>query len=161
MDFVLPFLLSGLTILFVVAATLLVRWAVQGLARPNPNGIAPTVYPRDEAARQAAAQDAIRPYRQWHPPSFPSMVLLAAVVGTAGLAGCAQLSAIFHPPPTDYVGADAVTYSAVAPYHATYVAADPTMTPDQKARRLRTLESWRLRIEQNGGIVPTTQPSIP
>lgn len=46
-------------------------------------------------------------------------------------------------PPSD---ADRLTFEAVAPDHARYVQADPTMPADAKQRRLDLLEAWRLRV---------------
>lgn len=68
-----------------------------------------------------------------------------------------------------YVDADRLTWNAVAPEYDAYVQGDPKLTPDQKARRRRTVDTWRLRIESaraNGTTepvppVPTTLPSLP
>lgn len=65
------------------------------------------------------------------------LLLAAAVALTAG--GCA--------PERAYVEADRATYQAIAPEYGVYVAADANLTAEQRQRRLRTIETWRLRIE--------------
>jgi hypothetical protein len=59
--------------------------------------------------------------------------------------GCQTLTG--PTPAGAYVAADHATYDAVAPDHTNYVNADPNLSPDERARRLRTLESWKLRID--------------
>ena len=63
------------------------------------------------------------------------LVLIALVLG-----GC-------RAPETAYFKADRATYTAIAPEYGAYVAADPALSPEQRARRARTLDGWRLRIE--------------
>ena len=46
-------------------------------------------------------------------------------------------------PPTE---AEIATYKAIAPAYAAYVKADPTLTPEQVANRLDTVETWRIRV---------------
>lgn len=58
--------------------------------------------------------------------------------------GCAGPSSL-------YVQADRATYEAVAPAHAAYVEADPNLSAEQKARRLRTLTSWDDRVKAAEG----------
>ena len=43
--------------------------------------------------------------------------------------------------------ADRATYDAVAPEYAAYVANDATLSDEQRARRDRTVQTWRLRLE--------------
>ena len=57
------------------------------------------------------------------------------------LTGCGSLQ-------EQYVAADVSTYEVIAPAHKAYVEADPTMTKEQKARRLRKLASWQARVEE-------------
>lgn len=48
----------------------------------------------------------------------------------------------------DYTAADRATYEAVAPKYLEYVAGDDDLTSDEKKRRARTVDTWRLRLEQ-------------
>jgi hypothetical protein len=64
-----------------------------------------------------------------------ALAFLAFVLG-----GCNGLA--------EYVDADDGTRLAIDPEYRAYVAADPNLSPEQKQRRLRLLESWRLRIEK-------------
>ena len=50
-------------------------------------------------------------------------------------------------PETAYVKADRATFAAIEPEFWAYVSADPALSPEQRARRARTLYGWRLRIE--------------
>lgn len=59
-------------------------------------------------------------------------------------AGCATTDII----QSDYVEADRATYEAVAPRYSDYVENDPSLDSDEKRRRLRTITTWRLRLEQ-------------
>lgn len=65
-------------------------------------------------------------------------LIAIAVLGIA-LTGC-SLDKI-------YVQADRDTYDVIAPAHREYVENDPNMTPEQKDRRLRLLDSWEERIK--------------
>lgn len=47
-----------------------------------------------------------------------------------------------------YVQADKLTFDAIAPSYKKYVEEDEALDDEQKARRLRTIETWRLRIEK-------------
>jgi len=47
----------------------------------------------------------------------------------------------------DYVAADKATFDAIGPEYRAYVESDPKLDQDQKARRLRTLESWKIRLQ--------------
>ena len=46
-----------------------------------------------------------------------------------------------------YARADRATFDAVAPEYAAYVAGDPKLTVEQRERRHRTVELWRMRVE--------------
>jgi len=48
----------------------------------------------------------------------------------------------------EYVKADRLTYEAIAPEYEAYVAADPKLSIEQKERHLRTVLSWKLRIDK-------------
>jgi len=52
----------------------------------------------------------------------------------------------------DYVKADQATFDAIAPEYRAYVESDAKLDADQKTRRLRTLESWKVRLQ--GGQTP-------
>jgi len=58
--------------------------------------------------------------------------------------GCATMEAVRE----DYVAADRATYDAVAPRYLEYVQGDDSLGPDEKKRRERTINTWRLRLEQ-------------
>lgn len=74
------------------------------------------------------------------------LVLIAAALALAslGLAGCSSLDGA-------YVEKDAATYRAIAPRYEEYVKADQRLDAPTKARRLRTLASWRIRVEAARG----------
>ena len=59
------------------------------------------------------------------------------------LTGCSILTA----PEGTYVAADRATYDAVAPEYRAYVTSDPNLDDEQRARRHRTVETWRVRLE--------------
>jgi hypothetical protein len=61
--------------------------------------------------------------------------------------GCSVLTT----PAGPYVAADRATYDAVAPEYRAYVANDPGLDEEQRARRGRTVESWRVRVESAEG----------
>jgi len=42
--------------------------------------------------------------------------------------------------------AEKMTYNVIAPAHAAYVAADPSMSALQKQARLDLLETWRIAV---------------
>ena len=66
----------------------------------------------------------------------------------AHCAGCRQLGTVLGPSPSaTYVAADRATFEAVAPEYASYVHNDASLDEDERARRDRTVETWRLRIE--------------
>lgn len=58
--------------------------------------------------------------------------------------GCATTDFI----QSDYVEADRATFDAVAPRYLEYVKGDPSLDSEEKARRERTITTWRLRLEQ-------------
>ena len=66
-----------------------------------------------------------------------SLLILALVVG----GGCSV--------PAEYVEADQKTYDVVAPRYTKYVEADPVLTKEEKERALRTVATWKLRIDKN------------
>lgn len=70
------------------------------------------------------------------PRRSPLLSLLFSACGASLAAACVM-------PPTQ---AELLTYQTVAPDHARYVEADPTLAPDQKQRRLDLLEAWRVRV---------------
>lgn len=49
----------------------------------------------------------------------------------------------------EYVKADRLTFDAIAPDYVKYVEADPALDQEQKDRRKRTIESWKLRISKS------------
>lgn len=61
------------------------------------------------------------------------------------LAGCAATGDVIQ---ADYVQADRATYEAIAPEYLKYVQDDQTIGADERARRERTVTTWRLRLEQ-------------
>ena len=72
-------------------------------------------------------------------PFAPILLLLPLSQST----GCSALTL----PSADYVAADRATYEAVAPEYAQYVHSDASLDDEQRARRSRTIDTWRLRIE--------------
>jgi len=71
-------------------------------------------------------------------------MFLVVILLTLGLSACAS------PSHTAYVGADRLTFDAVAPEYLRYVEADSSLDATAKERRQRTVESWRLRIKKGG-----------
>lgn len=47
----------------------------------------------------------------------------------------------------DYVAADRATFDAIAPEYRSYIESDPKLDEEQKARRRRTIDSWKLRLD--------------
>lgn len=74
--------------------------------------------------------------------------LLVAMVCLAALASCT--------PTQVYVEADRATYEAIAPAHTRYVAADASLSPEQRQDRRDLLDTWRKRIEAAEG--PSSRP---
>lgn len=83
----------------------------------------------------------IRATRRIGTPPTTTMLLLLPLLLAAP--GCAVLAA----PQGPYVASDRATYDAIAPEYRAYVANDPNLDPDQRARRERTLDTWRARLE--------------
>jgi hypothetical protein len=84
------------------------------------------------------------------PTRFLLLALIAgAIIGSAS--GCADLVG----PAGSYVSADRATYDAIAPEYQQYVSADPSLDPEQRQRRTRTVELWRRRLESAESHEPT------
>lgn len=87
----------------------------------------------------------IRATRRIGKPSRAVGLIVFLSLGTCVLAlssaGCATTLE------GSYAQADRATYDAVAPEYAAYVASDPRLTVEQRERRNRTVEMWRLRLE--------------
>jgi hypothetical protein len=80
------------------------------------------------------------------PPAAAAAALLVLVsLGTGVLALSSSGCATTHD--DSCARADRATYDAVAPEYAAYVAADPKLTAEQRDRRNRTVEMWKLRLE--------------
>lgn len=80
---------------------------------------------------------------------------VALVLPLALLGGCGS-------PTSAYVQADRATFEAVAPEYRAYVTVDGGLDAGQRARRIRTIDTWRLRLEsaeKSGTPAPQTQPS--
>ena len=106
---------------------------------------------RPIAAAAAAAQSRGKPGR------FVGLLLLAALPCLGG--GCEAFQSAATSPTGPYVAADRATHDAVAPEYHACVTADPALDDEQKARRRRTIESWRLRLEQAERRVADDQPA--
>ena len=93
------------------------------------------------------------------------MLLLGAAVGWLTSGGMAKkkeaaslllcfllpILAASCSPQEAYVKADRLTYEAIAPAHSLYLENDTLLTEETRARRKRTLEAWKLRIEKAEG----------
>jgi hypothetical protein len=99
----------------------------------------------------------IRATRRIGKPSRATALLALISLGTCGLAlsssGCGTTLE------GAYAQADRATYDAVAPEYAAYVAGDAKLTSEQRERRNRTVEMWRLRVEdeERRGVAQTTE----
>lgn len=104
---------------------------------------------RETPRREAYCRDC--PFRPSVPPepappgapdsSARSTLPLAPLLMFATLlAGCV--------PAGSYVAADRATFDAVAPEYSDYVREDAQLDADQRARRSRTIDAWRVRLEQ-------------
>lgn len=71
------------------------------------------------------------------------------ILATVVLAGIC-LSAVGCGTSKEYIRSDDLTYKAIAPIYVEYVKADPKLDDETKARLLRTVETWRLRIDKQG-----------
>jgi hypothetical protein len=69
-------------------------------------------------------------------PRFGLLLLLVVLATT----GCSRT------PPA--VAAEKAMYDAIGPDYLTLVERSPDLSPDQKARRARSVELWRLRIQE-------------
>lgn len=61
------------------------------------------------------------------------------------------LAAGCETPSQTYVSADRATHDAVAPAHRAYLQADASLSEEDRARRLRTLDAWELRLRHAAG----------
>lgn len=50
----------------------------------------------------------------------------------------------------EYVKADRLTFDAISPEYRKYIEADSNLSAEEKERRIRTVETWRLRLEKSG-----------
>lgn len=66
---------------------------------------------------------------------------------TVAIGIAATCVAIACTPVRAYTESDAATYDVIGAEYRRYVESDTRLTPAQKARRYRTLDSWRLRID--------------
>lgn len=66
------------------------------------------------------------------------------IVALLALTSCSGVSDV-------YTAADRATFDAVAPEYSAYVQADAALDEASKATRLRTIETWRLRLDGAGG----------
>ena len=91
-------------------------------------------------------------------PRVLALVATSAALFAAG-AGCTAVQSL-NAPGGAYVAADRATYGALAPEYAAYVAADPALAPEERDRRTRALQTWRMRIEaaEQAASAPTSQP---
>lgn len=64
-------------------------------------------------------------------------------IAVLALCGCATLN-------QDYVKADKLTFDAIAPEYLQFVDANPNFDKEQRDRRHRTVETWKLRLEKAG-----------
>jgi 4-amino-4-deoxy-L-arabinose transferase-like glycosyltransferase len=87
-------------------------------------------------------------------PDSRTLCTLFVLTLLATSAGCALLTT----PAGPYVAADRATYDAVAPEYRAYVANDPALDAEQRARRERTVEVWRLRLEDAETSAAPAQP---
>lgn len=67
--------------------------------------------------------------------------LAVVVLFASALGGCKCVTA-------EYVDADEETFNLLAPDYTEYVQTDAKLDADQKARRLRKLETWNIRIRK-------------
>ena len=94
-----------------------------------------------------------------HHRTLRVLALVATSAAPFAAGGCTAVQSLNAPGGT-YVAADRATYEALAPEYAAYVAADPSLAPDERDRRTRTLQTWRMRIEaaEQAATAPTSQP---
>ena len=73
----------------------------------------------------------------------------ARLATLAGLAVSALLAGAGCARPGDaFVAGERATFEAVAPEYLQYVAADPVLDEDERARRRRTVATWELSIQR-------------
>jgi hypothetical protein len=106
-----------------------------------------------------------RSNRPEHRKPFQAITRSFARLGATAMllapCGCSALQSV-QAPGGAYVAADRATYEALAPEYAAYVAADPALPDEDRARRTRTLQTWRMRIEAAEQVAPpTSQPTFP
>ncbi|QOV90904.1 hypothetical protein [Humisphaera borealis] len=77
---------------------------------------------------------------------IPQLVLLLILPALALVGGCSSIAALDQPTPT-WLQADRATYDAITPDYRDYIAADTTLDELRRERRLRTVETWRIRLE--------------
>lgn len=99
------------------------------------------------AHASAPARLALQNWRLNAAAPLAPLAMAALSAALPQLAGCAGLSAALSSPSRAYVASDRATYEAVAPEYAAYVDSDQDLDDAAKARRQRTLETWRVRIE--------------
>lgn len=111
------------------------------------HGAAKTAAPSSVANLKTDDNHASAPTQNWRMNHvLVATLLLSPLLARCG--GCQQLGTILGPSPAaTYVAADRATFEAVGPEYAAYVHADPSLDDDERARRDRTVQSWRLRIE--------------
>ena len=85
--------------------------------------------------------------QNWRMNGAALLALALAPLLLATAAGCGATAAALSSPSAARVAADRATFDAVAPEYARYVRTDPDLDDDQRARRERTIETWRLRVE--------------
>lgn len=70
--------------------------------------------------------------------------ILSLVVLMSG--GCCATIDIIR---ADYTAADRATYDTIAPRYLNYIAGDDSLDEDTKKTRIRTVTTWRLRVENS------------
>jgi hypothetical protein len=110
-----------------------------------------SLYGRARATRRivlfAVRQPARLGRQNWRMNAAAALALLLSPALLAPTGGCQSLPAALQSPSQAYVAADRATFNAVAPEYSAYVHSDPTLDDDSRARRDRTVQTWRARIE--------------
>jgi hypothetical protein len=126
-------------------------------------GGAVALYGRIRATRRlvpaAPPADPSTEKQNWRMNAAGPLALLVLPALLAHASGCASLTS----PSAAWVAADRATYDAVAPEYAEYVRNDPNLDEDQRQRRERTIESWRVRVKagENPGATVPTEDTMP
>jgi hypothetical protein len=60
--------------------------------------------------------------------------------------------------PATWVAADRARFDSVGSEYRTYYAADPSLSPDDKARRDRTMSLWQKDLEEHEAAVKAGNP---